>query len=619
MQKRCNSCFEVYDDNIRSCPFCGYSETDAVRNSYVLQPGTQLKNERFIVGGQIGQGAVGIVYKAWDKRLHRVIAIKEFFPETLAARAEGMMAVVVYSSKDVNEYERRLSKFKREAMIMSLVTDSENCIKAYDIFEENGTAYITMEYFAAPKLNEYVQNRDRQVLPENEVNAIMLQLLKGVDELHGKGIYHLDLSPDNIFIRKKDGKIETKIFSFDAAILKGDVRRGYSIEKKTNSGFAAPELYGRSGSVGPWSDVYSLGAIYYYLLTGRIPQDASVREKGDIMIEPAQQVRVSAWVNSVVVQALSLIREQRYSDAGAFREVLSYRMEREEKEHTVKLQKQKKRTFRLTMLVGAILAIVAVAAIAVVLFVLPSGASEIDMWVVADNNTETEETRYKEVIRAFQAENPEITVRLEVMSADTAEERFLSAEEEALPDLIETTYASDEILEKCRSLSSVRKKWNDNWAIEKSKGVDGIDEKQIPLGFFTTIRYKQPGTPITQLQAGSAYEFIKGSVGYVDSDTTLYFMMQKNLPGRYEVVEADKKEIYLTEVFSVSAQTGKEARTAKKLLSFMMTDEAQEIIHITYNSDYLPIVKSKFELYVNDVFSELYFLGDTIQKYEVVR
>ena len=617
MQKRCNCCFEVYEENRISCPFCGYSETEKGKSSHVLQPGTLLKNERFIVGVQVGQGTVGIVYKAWDKRLHRVIAIKEFFPESLAARAEGMMAVMVYSSKDVNEYERRLSKFKREAMIMSLVTDSDNCIKAYDIFEENGTAYITMEYFDAPKLSEYLQSKDRQQLPEKEANAIMLQLLKGVDELHRKGIYHLDLSPDNIFIKKDDTQIEIKIFSFDSAVLKGDVRRGIETVRKVNSGFAAPELYDKVGTAGPWSDVYTIGAVYYYLLTGRVPQDAVKREKEDIILEPAQRVNVSDWVNAMVAQALAVVREQRYTDAGAFLEVLAYRMERDAKEQEVRKQKQKKHIRRLTTLVVSLFTVLAVAII--LLFTLSKSESSIRVWVVADTDTAIERARYEAVINAFSEINPDVTVSLEVMSGSEMAERLQSAGEQDMPDLVETTYASGTMLDRCKSLHKVKKQWSSNWAIEGVNGVETISDKQIPLGFYAVVRYKQPELTVEQLQAGSAYEFIKGDAGYVDSDTTLYSLMQKNLPGRYEVVEADKKEIYLAEVFSVTAPTRKNENAAKKLLEFMMTDEAQEIIHITYNSDYLPITESMFELYVGNVFTELDFLSDTMQLYEIVR
>jgi len=616
MQTRCNRCFNVYEKKESHCPFCGYSETDYVRNTSVLQPGTLLKDDRFILGEQIGQGAVGIVYRAWDKRLHRVIAIKEFFPETLAVRTEGIMAVKVYSSKDVIEYERRLSKFKREAMIMNQVTDSENCIRAYDTFEANGTVYITMEYYDAPKLSEYLQSREGQVLPEKEVNAIMLQLLKGVDELHGKGIYHLDLSPDNIFIRKDDDKLEIKIFSFDNAVLKADERKISEAERKENSGFAAPELYGRGGNVGSWTDVYSLGAVYYYLLTGRVPQDAAKREKDDV-IEPAQMVKVSDWVNAVVTQALAVVQEQRYTDAGAFREALVYRMERAEKDLEEKKQKQgqKKCKCRLAIRIISLFIVVTVG----VLFALSSGETTISMWVVSDTDAAVEKARYEAVIEAFQKTNPDIKVSLEVMTVSAVGERLQAAEEQEMPDLVETTYVPGPIINGCKSLSRITNRRRNSWVIEGLKGIEAVSDKQIPLGFYVSVRYKQPKLSADRLQPGSTSEFIKGEAGYVDSDTTIYSMMQRTVPGRYEVAEAEQKELYLAEMFSVSAQTRKNEKAAKALLEFMMTDEGQEIMHVTYNSNYLPIEKSIFELYVIDVFTELRFLNDTINMYEIVQ
>lgn len=614
MQERCNSCFGVFIGNNVICPHCGYSKTEKVKSAHVLQPGTLLKNGRFIVGGKLGQGSVGIVYKAWDKRLHRVIAIKEFFPDSLAARAEGMMSVMVYSTQDVSEYEERLSMFKREARIMSLVTDSENCIKAYDVFEENGTAYITMEYFDAPKLCEYLQNGNRKTLPEEEANEIMMQLLKGVAELHEKGIYHLDLSPDNIFIKKGDDRIEIKIFSFDSAVMKGDVRRKIEIGKKRTSGFTAPELYGKGGSIGTWTDVYMLGAIYYYLLTGWAPTDASKREKDDPCLEPKQYANVSDWVNAIAVQALDVISNRRYTDAGKFREVLLYRMEREEKERTSKGKKKKSFIIRWTIIMISLLVMAVVIA-----FSLFDGNTDVTVWVVADTDIELEKARYEAVIKAFEETNSDITVRLEVMSQDVLENKLLDVEEEELPDLVETTYVSEMVLNRCESLASMWMNRSGNWVVGGLKGITTVDERRIPLGFYTSIRYKQPEIIEEQLQTGSVDEFIKGNVGYADSDTTMYSMVQRILPGRYKVVEAERKEIYFAEMFSIVAHARRNVKATKELLEFMMSDKAQEIMHITYISDYFPITKPMFELYVKEVFTELYFLNDAIQMYEIVQ
>lgn len=613
MQKRCNRCFELYEKNDGICPFCGHSETVKVQSSHVLQPGTQLKGGRFIIGEQIGQGSVGIVYKAWDNRLDRTIVIKEFFPDSLATRAEGMMSVMVYSTQDVNEYEKCLRTFKREAMIMSLVADSGNCLKAFDIFEENGTAYITMEYCDSPKLSDYLKNHNRTALTEDEVNAIMMQLLQGVSELHEKGIYHLNLSPDKIFIRKNDDRFEVKIFSFDTAVLKKDIKRGIEIEKMPYSGFRAPELVGQTGRIGPWTDVYALGAIYYYLLTGSVPKPAAKEENA----------AVPEWLSGVLTQALAVVGEQRFTDAGELREVLAYRREREEKEQVEQEESETpqtggKHTFLVIVLV--LIAVMAVGAVGAVLYTLASKAkTEITVWVTADTDAESEKNRYESVILAFEEVNPDIIVHLEVMDSNTLVERLLSAGKQELPDMAETTGFSGRTLSGFEPLSELAENLSGTWVADRCTGFESMDRRQIPLGFYTTVRYRRLDVAAEEAQAGSVDEFVRGDAGYVDSDTTIYSMIQKNLPGRYEVTEAEEREVYFVEVFSITAKTQRKENASKEFLNYMMSDEAQEIIHMTYPSECFPITTSMFEVYVGDVFTELQFLKDTIQEYEIIQ
>ena len=134
MQKRCSSCFGLYEDIYDICPHCGYSLGDKAEEAYFLQPGTVLKNNKYIVGEKVGQGGFGIIYKAWDTGLQRIVAIKEFFPLSMVTRSEGQKEVVVFSSKRESDYVKHLKKFRNEAKIMSRFTDSVNCINTYDFF-----------------------------------------------------------------------------------------------------------------------------------------------------------------------------------------------------------------------------------------------------------------------------------------------------------------------------------------------------------------------------------------------------------------------------------------------------------------------------------------------------
>ena len=108
MQKRCSNCFELYEDIDEMCPHCGYSFGDKAEEAYFLQPGTALNRNKYIVGKKVGQGGFGIIYKAWDTGLQRVVAIKEFFPLSMVTRSEGQKEVIVFSSKRESDYVKHL-------------------------------------------------------------------------------------------------------------------------------------------------------------------------------------------------------------------------------------------------------------------------------------------------------------------------------------------------------------------------------------------------------------------------------------------------------------------------------------------------------------------------------
>ncbi len=613
MQKRCCNCFELYEDIDSICPYCGYSEGDKAEEIYFLQPGTLLNKNKYIVGEKAGQGGFGITYKAWDTSLQRVVAIKEFFPLSMVARSEGQKEVVVFSSKRESDYARHLERFRREAKIMSLFTDSINCIKTYDIFEENKTAYIVMEYCDAPTLKTYVKERNGELLPESEVVEIIAQVLSGLQEIHAKGVYHLDIALDNIFIKKREEKVKVTIYDFGAARLEKNLKRGIEEEIILKPGFAPPEQYKKNGKIGPWTDIYAVGANLYYLLTGVVPLEATDREHEDVMEEPAQLNLVSPAINNATLRAMALSTELRYRNARDFLEDLKKEKVRNDKEEALHRKKVRNRFI-------AAVSLVLMAAAALLVFVgYTKGRifeDEIIMWVVADSEQNIEKMRYEAVISSFREYYPQIQVKLEVMSSSELEKRFLSAKNADKPDLLETTNASETVLKSCKSLSAVLHENKGVFVNALGKKIISSYEKQLPLGFYVTVVYKQSGKTMEELSRVSPKMFIMDAVGYTESDTTLYTEVQKNIAGRYEIVAGNKKNVYFTDLFSVFSRGINKEKAAKALLSYMLTEVGQEKLHITYKSNCLPIADVMFELYVGDIYREMNFLKESLEEYE---
>ena len=145
MGKRCNGCFEIYDENFEICPECGYFDGAEPREPNHLCVGTVL-TERYIVGNVLGFGGFGITYKAWDSKLDSVVAIKEYYPSGIVNRPPGTKNLLLFSGHRKREFEHGLLRFVEEARNMTNFNTHRNIVNVYEYFEENNTAYIVMEF-----------------------------------------------------------------------------------------------------------------------------------------------------------------------------------------------------------------------------------------------------------------------------------------------------------------------------------------------------------------------------------------------------------------------------------------------------------------------------------------
>ena len=311
----CMNCFSV-KGNYEVCPYCGYAEGTPPAQPHYLTPGTILGNH-FIVGTVIGVGGFGITYKCFDITLGVIVAVKEFYPVGLVNRSPGERRVGLLSGDKKAQYKQRLGRFLMEAQSVAQFGKAKDIVNVYDYFEENGTAYIIMEYIDGVLLKDYLEKQG-PMEPEAALSIIM-PIIEAVKKIHSKGIIHRDVSPDNIFIASEDS---IKIFDFGAAQL-NDTKAGMDAEPVIKVGYSPIEQYRNSNDQGFYTDVYAVGAILYQMLTGVAPVESTEREFKDRLKSPMEAgAKISANVDRAVMEALAVRPELRFQNIQQFEDAL---------------------------------------------------------------------------------------------------------------------------------------------------------------------------------------------------------------------------------------------------------------------------------------------------------
>lgn len=141
-------------DSAAACPYCGYSQTEEVPNA--LQPGWEIAG-RYRIESVIGIGGFGITYRAYDKKLACTIALKEYFPSGITNRIPGSKEVILYAGKRTEEFQQGYARFLNEAQNMMQFHSVPNIVQVREYFEENGTAYIVMEYLRGHTLKTEIE------------------------------------------------------------------------------------------------------------------------------------------------------------------------------------------------------------------------------------------------------------------------------------------------------------------------------------------------------------------------------------------------------------------------------------------------------------------------------
>lgn len=293
----CIGCMsELNSDGL--CSSCGLIQKDYAPIPRCLVPGTILEN-RYYLGKVIGEGAFGITYIGWDSRLAIPVAVKEYYPSDLVSRdmVRGANPNVYFYEKEGQEtYQQQLKQFLDEARNLSRFNQVNGIVSVRDFFYANNTAYIVMDYIEGCSLKSFVKENG----PFS--GAKTLQLIKPVMEalskVHAIGLIHRDISPDNILINEKG---ELILVDFGAARMRNsELTRSMTVVFKR--GYSPEEQYRARGKQGPATDVYSICATMYFMLTGKAPEEAIQRLLEDKTV-PLKQF--STGLSSVQIDAIT--------------------------------------------------------------------------------------------------------------------------------------------------------------------------------------------------------------------------------------------------------------------------------------------------------------------------
>jgi serine/threonine protein kinase len=263
----------------------------AVQLNLPLQVGSRLENYRIL--RVLAAGGFSFVYLAHDENDAPVV-IKEYLPATLALRANGGNASL--SEAERARFNSGLKCFFEEGRSLAHLAHP-NVVRVLNFFRANETVYLVMRYERGRTLQEHIEAR-RGSLEEAWVRSTFAQLLNGLREVHSNKLLHLDIKPGNVYVRNDGSPL---LIDFGAA-RQAFSAEGLKLPPSYTPGFAAPEQHTGAAPLGPWTDIYAVGATLYACFAAAEPQPADARLKDD-QLAPARL----AWKGKYSAQLLDTV------------------------------------------------------------------------------------------------------------------------------------------------------------------------------------------------------------------------------------------------------------------------------------------------------------------------
>ena len=279
-----------------------------------LPPGFQL--DQYRIERQLSLGGFSIVYLARDAH-GMAVAIKEYLPNSLALRKEGETEPQV-SEEHRLAFRYGMKCFFEEGRSLAKLMHP-NVVRVLNFFRANGTVYMVMQFERGRTLHDYIR-KHRGEVKEMLIRAVFARMLNGLREVHAHKLMHLDIKPSNIYLRN-DGTPVLLDFGAARQTLMSDQP---VLKPMYTPGYAAPEQYEKGAQLGPWTDIYSVGASLHACIVGSPPPRADERAQEDTLqpLARTQAGRYSRQLLELVDWCLHLDPQQRPPSVYALQKAL---------------------------------------------------------------------------------------------------------------------------------------------------------------------------------------------------------------------------------------------------------------------------------------------------------
>ena len=306
---RCFGCMNEIAEHTDVCPVCGYNKNFSENPKECLEPG-YLLGGRFVIGKALGIGSFSVSYIAWDCVDEIPVTVKEFLPSDLACHHSGTSELRFFSDEDKDAFYSGLSKFRSLTEKLAELSHLECVHKIIAFIDENETGYAVMEYLTGHTLKHYLAQY--RTLSFCDVLDIMTPVIRTVSALHDENIYHLSISPDNIFLCD-DGRVMLLNFASSRFEMFSDISRRTIF---LHHGFAPIEMYSDDLEPDDSSDVYSLCAVMYKMITGAVPPEPYARRDGTKILSPEELgFTIPEKAQNSLMKGLAIYQKNRISSA----------------------------------------------------------------------------------------------------------------------------------------------------------------------------------------------------------------------------------------------------------------------------------------------------------------
>jgi serine/threonine protein kinase len=261
----------------------------------------------------LGVGGFGLTYLATDANLNLRVALKEYLPADIALRGHDQ-SITPSSAETAEDFNWGKRRFLDESRTLASFRHA-NIVRVMRFFEANGTAYMVMEYVEGDALPDWL--KPRRPLPEAEIAALAGALMDGLEVVHNAGYMHRDIKPGNIYIRSDGSPV---LLDFGSARQKSQ-----ELTAIVTPGYAPFEQYHTQGKQGPWSDVYALAGVLYWMVTGNRPLDSAARVREDSLpsaVQAADRQRYRPEFLAAIDWGLAPHEDHRPQSVAQWREAL---------------------------------------------------------------------------------------------------------------------------------------------------------------------------------------------------------------------------------------------------------------------------------------------------------